>query len=307
MKIAVLIPCFNEILTIGKVINDFKETLPTAQIYVYDNNSTDNTDKIALEHGAIVRYEYQQGKGNVIRSMFRDIEADVYVLVDGDDTYPASYVEEMIKPIVAGEADMVIGDRLSNGSYTSENKRQFHDFGNRLVRNLINNLFRTSLKDIMSGYRVFNKIFVKNMPISSSGFEIETEINLHALDKNFRIKEIPIQYRDRPNGSVSKLDTVNDGIRVLKTIFRVFKDYKPFEFFLAFSGVFLFLGLLFGVPVINEFIAKRYVFKIPSAILAVGCVLLSMSGFICGLILDTIVRHHREDYEIMIKKAMNNL
>lgn len=201
-KIAVLIPCYNEEITIEKVIKDFRKELPNADIYVYDNNSKDKTTEIAKENGAIVKHEYRQGKGNVVRSMFRDIEADIYVMVDGDDTYPAEEVHKLIAPIKSGEADMVIGDRLSNGTYQNENKRHFHEFGNNLVKNSINKLFKSKLRDIMTGYRVFNKFFVKNMPVMSPGFEIETEMTLHALDKRFLIKEIPIIYRDRPEGSI---------------------------------------------------------------------------------------------------------
>ena len=221
MKTAVLIPCYNEEITIEKVIKDFKKELPDAEIYVYNNNSKDKTAEIAEKNGAIVRHEYRQGKGNVVRSMFREIDADIYVMVDGDDTYPAEEVHKLIKPVVDGEADMVIGDRLTNGTYQKENKRHFHEFGNNLVKKSINVAFKTDLKDIMTGYRVFNKLFVKTMPVMSPKFEIETEMSLHALDKKFIIKEIPIVYRDRPEGSSSKLNTVNDGIKVLKTIIKM--------------------------------------------------------------------------------------
>ena len=217
-KIAVLIPCYNEELTIEKVIKDFRKELPDADIYVYDNNSKDKTAEIAVANGAIVKHEYRQGKGNVVRTMFREIEADIYVMVDGDDTYPAEFVHKLIEPIRTGEADMTIGDRLSNGTYQEENKRHFHEFGNNLVKKSINVLFRTKLKDIMTGYRVFNRAFVKNMPILSKGFEIETEMTLYALDKRFIIKEIPITYRDRPHGSSSKINTVWDGYKVIKKI-----------------------------------------------------------------------------------------
>ena len=217
-KIAVLIPCYNEESTIEKVIKDFKKELPNADIYVYNNNSKDKTAEIAKKNGAIVRNEYRQGKGNVVRSMFREIEADIYVMVDGDDTYPAEEVHKLIEPIAEGQADMVVGDRLSNGTYKNENKRKFHDFGNKLVKRNINKIFKTNLNDIMTGYRAFNKKFVKNVPIVSKKFEVETEMTLYALDKNFRIKEIPITYRNRPNGSVSKLRTFRDGIKILKTI-----------------------------------------------------------------------------------------
>ena len=297
-EIAVLIPCYNEALTIAKVIQDFKQELPEAIIYVYDNNSNDDTALIAKEHGAIVQKEYRQGKGNVVRSMFRDIEADIYIMIDGDDTYPASFVHSIIDPIIKQEADVVIGDRHSNGTYKYENTRPLHNFGNNLVKNLINKLFNSNLKDIMSGYRAFNKKFVKNMPVASEGFEIETEMTLHTLDKKFLLKEIPIDYRDRPEGSFSKLNTFSDGTRVLKTIFWVFKDYKPLAFFTFLSIIFFILSLIVGIPVIMEFIDTSYITKIPSAILSVGIMLVSILFLFSGFILDTIVKQHRESYEL---------
>ena len=260
-EIAVLIPCYNEELTIEKVIKDFRLELPNAKIYVYDNNSSDDTSKIAKENGAIVKKEYRQGKGNVVRSMFRDIDADIYIMIDGDDTYPANFVHSLMKPVIDEEADIVIGDRHSNGTYKDENKRAMHNFGNNLVKNLINKIFQSNLKDIMTGYRVFNKKFVKNMPINSNGFEIETEMTLHTLDKKFLIKEIPIEYRDRPEGSFSKLNTYSDGIRVLKTIFWVFKDYKPLAFFSLLALIFFVLAIAIGIPVISEFIASSLISK----------------------------------------------
>jgi glycosyltransferase involved in cell wall biosynthesis len=301
-KIAVLIPCYNEELTIAKAINDFKQELPSAKIYVYDNNSSDNTSKIALENGAIVKKEYRQGKGNVVRSMFRDIEADIYIMIDGDDTYPAEFIHNLMKPILDNEADIVIGDRHSNGTYKDENKRPLHNFGNNLVKGLINYIFKADLKDIMTGYRVFNKKFVKNMPINSSGFEIETEMTLHTLDKKFTIKEIPIEYRDRPDGSFSKLNTYSDGIKVLKTILWVFKDYKPLSFFSLLSFIFFTLSIIIGLPVITEFLDTSIVTKIPSAILAVGIMLISILALFSGFILDTIVKQHRENYELHLTR-----
>ena len=298
MKTAVLIPCYNEEITIEKVIKDFKKELPEADIYVYDNNSKDKTAEIAKRNGAIVKHEYRQGKGNVVRSMFRDIEADIYVMVDGDDTYPAEEVHKLIRPVVDGEADMVIGDRLTNGTYQKENKRHFHEFGNNLVKKSINIAFKTDLRDIMTGYRVFNKIFVKTMPVMSPKFEIETEMSLHALDKKFIIKEIPIVYRDRPEGSSSKLNTVSDGIKVLKTIIKMFKDFKPRQFFWIISLIFVVIGLLVGVPVIAEFFRTGFITKVPSAILATGIMTFALIIAQCGVILDTIVKQHREDYEI---------
>ena len=297
-KIAVLIPCYNEELTIEKVVKDFKKELPDADIYVYDNNSKDKPAEIAKNAGAIVKHEYRQGKGNVVRSMFRDIDADIYVMVDGDDTYPAEFVHELIKPIRDGQADMTIGDRLSNGTYQEENKRKFHEFGNNLVKKGINMLFDTKLKDIMTGYRVFNKIFVKNMPVMTPKFEIETEMTLYALDKKYIIKEIPIIYRDRPEGSESKLNTVSDGIKVVKTIFNMFKDYKPFQFFGIIALILLVLGLIAGIPVIIEYVKTAYITKLPSAVLATGLIMLSAIIFQCGLILQTIVKQHKENYEL---------
>ena len=303
-KIAVIIPCYNEELTIEKVINDFRKELSDADIYVYNNNSKDRTAEIATRCGAIVKNEYRQGKGNVVRSMFRDIEADIYIMVDGDDTYPAEFVHQLIEPIKNNEADMVIGDRISNGTYKKENKRKFHEFGNNIVRKGINILFNTELKDIMTGYRAFNKIFVKNMPVMSPKFEIETEMTLHALDKRYIVKEIPIVYRDRPNGSSSKLNTVSDGIKVVKTIIKMFKDYKPLKFFAIIAFILLLIGLLIGVPVIAEFIETSYITKVPSAILATGIITLSFIILQCGIILDTVVKQNREKYELEVLRYL---
>lgn len=300
MKIAVLVPCYNEELTIAKVIKDFKKELPEAEIYVYDNNSKDKTSQIATENGAIVRRERRQGKGNVVRSMFRDIDADCYIMVDGDDTYPSEFVHKLIQPISNGEADMVIGDRLSNGTYTNENKRAFHDFGNKLVRNLINKLFSSNINDIMTGYRAFDREFVKNIPILRGGFEIETEMSIHALDKNFLLKEIPIDYRDRPEGSFSKLNTYRDGLRVLRTIFTLYKDYKPMKFFGIIGTLLLLCGFAVGAPVLVEFAYTSFIKKVPSAILASAFVMLSTLSLICGLILDTVVKQHRQMYELLL-------
>ena len=309
MKIAVLIPCYNEELTIEKVVNDFKRELPEADIYVYDNNSKDATAEKAAIAGAIVRNEYNQGKGNVVRRMFREVEADIYVLVDGDDTYPAEDVHKLITPIIEGKADMTTGDRISNGTYKHENKRKFHDFGNNLVKNAINRLFKCNLKDIMTGYRVFNKKFVKNMPVLSKGFEIETEITLYALDKLFIIKEIPVAYRNRKNGSSSKLNTVSDGFKVIKKIFSMYKDYKPRRFFFVIALFFVILGLIFGIPVIVEYFETRYIAKLPSAVLATGLVTLGIIIGQCGVILDTIVKQHRENFEnrLLRYQDMENL
>ena len=297
-KIAILIPCYNESLTIKKVINDFQRELPGAAIYVYDNNSTDNTYEIALNEGAIVKKEPRQGKGNVIRQMFFDIEADYYLMVDGDDTYPAENSKELIAALKEGRADMVIGDRLSNGTYFNENKRAFHDFGNNLVKNSINRLYQADIKDVMTGYRGFNRMFVKSFPVMSSGFQIETEFTIHALDKRFKLVEIPIDYRDRPEGSESKLDTYSDGIKVLLTILKMFKDYKPLLFFSVISLIFFLFGLIFGVPVINEFVRTGFITKVPSSILATGLMVFSLLLLITGLILDTVVTNAKKEYEL---------
>lgn len=297
-KIAILIPCYNEELTIEKVINDFKKELPQANIYVYDNNSRDKTVEIANKNGAIVKHEYKQGKGNVVRTMFREIEADIYVMVDGDDTYPAEFVHKLIEPIKCGQADMVIGDRLSNGTYQEENKRHFHEFGNNLVKKAINVLFKTNLKDIMTGYRAFNKMFVKNMPVMTPKFEIETEMSLYALDKKYIIKEIPIIYRDRPEGSVSKLNTITDGIKVVKTIVNMFKNYKPLQFFTLIAFILSILSLIIGIPVFVEFFKTKYITKVPSAVLATGIMLLAVIVEQCGVTLHTVVKQHRENYEL---------
>ncbi len=297
MKIAVLIPCYNEETTIKKVVEDFKRELLEAEIYVYDNNSKDKTSELAETAGAIVKHEYNQGKGNVVRRMFREIKADIYVMVDGDDTYPAEEVHKLIEPIKNGIADMVIGDRLSNGTYQKENKRAFHEFGNNIVKKTINRLFKCKLKDIMTGYRAFNDIFVKNMPVLSQGFEIETEMTLYALDKRFIIKEVPIEYRDRPKNSTSKVNTINDGIKVIRKIISMYKDYKPRSFFFIIASIFIIFGLIFGVPVIVEFFKTRYITKLPSAVLATGLVILGIIIAQCGTILDTVVKQHRENFE----------
>ncbi|MDO4802461.1 MAG: glycosyltransferase family 2 protein, partial [Prevotellaceae bacterium] len=249
-KIAVLIPCYNESQTIEKVVRDYKAALPEAEIYVYDNNSTDGTDELARKAGATVRYERRQGKGNVIRSMFRDIDADCYLMIDGDDTYPAENAREMCDLVLSKNADMVVGDRLSS-TYFSENKRPFHNLGNKMVRFFINKLFKVNVKDIMTGYRAFNYEFVKGFPVLSRGFEIETEMTIHAVDKNFHLVEIPVNYKDRPEGSVSKLNTFSDGFKVLRTIARLFEQYKPFAFFSIVSVVLWILSLAFFIPVFN--------------------------------------------------------
>lgn len=298
-EIAILIPCYNEEKTIEKVINDYHNVLPEAKIYVYNNNSTDRTAELALKAGAIVKNEYRQGKGNVIRSMFRDIDADCYLMIDGDDTYPADKAIEMVEMVLSGKADMVVGDRLSS-TYFVENKRKFHNFGNVLVRKLINGLFKTKINDIMTGYRAFSRTFVKNFPIVSKGFEIETEMTIHAIDKNFLIKEISVDYRDRPSGSVSKLNTFSDGFKVLKTIFRLFKEYCPLKFFGILSLLFFIVAGGLFTPVFIDYVRTSMVAKFPT--LFVACVLgvCSLLSLFTGFILDVILMKHKKLYEMQI-------
>ena len=299
-KIAVLLPAYNEEITIQKVITDFQTVLPQADIYVYDNNSKDRTNELAREAGVFVKIEPRQGKGNVVRSMFREIDADYYIMADADDTYPAAEVEKLLAPLRSGMADMTIGDRLSNGTYSQENKRGFHDFGNNLVKYLINSLYKGSYNDIMTGYRGFNRLFVKTFPVLSPGFEIETELSIHAMDKRFKLVEVPITYKDRPEGSESKLSTFSDGFKVLKMIFSLFKDYKPLVFF-SILAFFLFLvGLIIGLPVIAEFANTGLIDKLPSAVLATGFMILAGLFFIAGIILDTVVRQNRMQYELEV-------
>ncbi len=298
-KIAVLIPCYNESKTIEKVVKDYKKVLPEADIYVYDNNSTDGTDKIAKKAGAIVCYEYKQGKGNVIRSMFKDIDADCYLMIDGDDTYPKENAREMCDLILSKKADMVIGDRLSS-TYFQENKRPFHNFGNKLVRRLINTLFKSNVRDIMTGYRAFSYEFVKTFPVISKGFEIETEMTIHALDKNFLLKEIPVEYRDRPAGSISKLSTYSDGFKVLKTIARLFKEYKPTIFFSIVSLLFLIISLCFGIPVFVEYFKTGLVPRYPTLIFSGFMLMISILMFVCGIILEVVVKKHRQLFELIL-------
>lgn len=305
--VAVLIPCYNEELTVGEVIDDFRRVLPGASIYVYDNNSSDRTAQVAREHGAQVRFEPRQGKGVTVRQMFRDIEADCYLLVDGDGTYPADAAPSLIDPILAGEADMTVGDRLSNGSYAQENQRPFHDFGNNLVRWLIRLMYGYAFHDVMTGYRAFSRVFVRSMPVVSRGFQLECEISIHAVDKGWRIKEVPIDYRDRPAGSVSKLSTVSDGVRVLMAIGSLFKDYLPFKFFSLVAAVFVALGLAVGIPVVAEFAQTGYVSKVPSAILAVGLVFCGALAFSTGCILDTVAKATRKRWELDVYRAEDEM
>lgn len=300
-NIAVLIPCYNEAQTIAKVIADFHRELPEATIYVYDNNSTDGTAELAREAGefVVVRKEYRQGKGNVLRSMFRDIDADCYIMTDGDDTYPAESAREMCSYVLDGKADMVIGDRLSS-TYFTENKRPFHNVGNRFVRGCINRLFRSDVRDIMTGYRAFSPIFVKNFPVLSNGFEIETEMTIHALDKRFLLKEIPVGYRDRPEGSVSKLNTFSDGMRVLKTISSLYRDYRPLSFFGIFALVLFLAALIMFVPVLIEYFRTGIVPRFPTLIVSGVLATVGFVMWICGTILEVIANKFRAQYELRL-------
>lgn len=304
-KIAVLIPCYNEAKTIEKVVKDYKEVLKEADIYVYDNNSTDGTDLIAEKAGAIVKHEYKQGKGNVIRTMFRDIDADCYLMIDGDDTYPSKNAREMCNYVLNGQADMVIGDRLSS-TYFKENKRKFHNFGNKLVRYLINLIFKSNIKDIMTGYRAFSYDFVKTFPVLSKGFEIETEMTIHALDKNFLLKEIPVEYRDRPQGSVSKLNTFSDGYKVLKTITRLFKEYKPLIFFGIISLLLFSISMVFMIPVFVEYFQTRLVPRFPTLIFSGFLLMISIMMLVCGIILEVLVKKHRQLFELFLLNTKKN-
>ena len=298
-KIAVLIPCYNESKTIEKVVKEYKKALPEADIYVYDNNSKDKTDVIAKKAGAIIRYEYKQGKGNVIRSMFKDIDADCYLMIDGDDTYPVENAREMCNYVLEGKANMVIGDRLSS-TYFTENKRPFHNFGNKLVRGLINTLFKSNVRDIMTGYRAFSYDFVKTFPVLSKGFEIETEMTIHSLDKNFALKEIPVEYRDRPAGSESKLNTFSDGYKVLKTIARLFKEYKPMLFFGLISLFFFIISLIFGIPVFHDYFKTHLVERFPTLIFSGFMLMISILSLVCGIILEVVVKKHRQLFEYVL-------
>lgn len=306
-SIAVIIPCYNESVTIGKVLDDFHRVLPEAILYVYDNNSSDNTASIAMQHGAIARHEPRQGKGSVIRQMMRDIDADFYLMVDGDDTYPAESANDLLAPLLNGTADMVVGDRLSNGAYTAENTRTFHGFGNNLVRILIKQLYGFEFNDVMTGYRAYNAAFAKTIPILSPGFEIETELSIHAVDKRWRIVEIPVNYRNRPEGSESKLDTVSDGVRVLLTIMSLFKDYRPLALFGWLSLLLCIFGLAVGLPVVAEFSETGMVPRLPSALLAVTLIIASNLALACGLILDTVVKGNRKRYEQEVIKTYERL
>lgn len=296
-KIAVLIPCYNESATIEKVVTDFKREIPEAVIYVYDNNSSDGTDEIARAAGAVVRYERHQGKGNVIRRMFRDIDALCYIMTDGDDTYPASEAKEMARLVLEEQADMVVGDRLSS-TYFTENKRPFHNFGNSLVRFSINRIFKTKNNDIMTGYRAMSYDFVKTFPVISKGFEIETEMSIHAAQKNLLVRNHVIEYKDRPEGSKSKLNTFSDGFKVIGTIIKLFRTYKPLRFFSYIAAVLMIIGVGFLIPVINEYVKTGLVERFPTLIVCCFVILTSIIAFFSGLILETINWKNRQDFEM---------
>ena len=301
-KIAVLIPCYNEEKTIAKVIHDFQVNLPEAHIYVYNNNSSDETEKLAQQAGATVRNEYLQGKGNVIRRMFREIDAECYIITDGDDTYPAEYAKEMVDLILKKNADMVVGDRLSS-TYFSETKRPFHNLGNIIVKASINTLFHNNIKDIMTGYRAFSYEFVKTFTVLSKGFEIETEMSIHAIDKNMHVENLIINYRDRPDGSVSKLNTYTDGIKVLKTIIKLYRTYKPMGFFGIVAMLLAILSIIFSIPVITTYIKTGLVPQQPTLIVCGFTMIAAIQSFFAGMQLQTIVQKNKQDFEMNLQKV----
>lgn len=303
-KIAVLIPCYNECKTIKKVIDDWRKELPEATIYVYDNNSSDDTARIAETAGAVVRYEYQQGKGNVIRRMFREIDAEAYIMIDGDDTYPAEFGREMVNKVLKRKVDMVVGDRLSS-TYFSENKRPFHNLGNSLVRRCINILFKSDIKDIMTGYRAFSYNFVKTFPILSKGFEIETEMSIHAVDKNMLVENVVIDYRDRPEGSESKLNTYSDGFKVLWMIAKLYRTYKPLQFFSMLSAFLVTLSTVFLIPVLYVYIKTGEVPNFPTLIVCCFVYLSAIISFFVGLLLSNSVQKNRQDFEMQLINCHN--
>ena len=299
-RIAVLIPCYNEAQTIEKVVTDWKREIPEAAIYVYDNNSSDETAAIAEKAGAVVRHEYMQGKGNVIRMMFREIDAEAYIMVDGDDTYPAEYGRQMVDEVLIKNVDMVVGDRLSS-TYFNENKRPFHNFGNSLVRGSINRLFASDIRDIMTGYRAFSYLFVKSFPVLSQGFEIETEMTIHAVHNNMSISNVVIEYRDRPEGSESKLNTYVDGAKVLRTIFRLYKNYKPLGFFSLLSGILLLISFIMFLPILVKFVHTGLVPNFPTLIVSGFIALTAIISLFVGLILSTMVEKGRQEYEFRLQ------
>lgn len=301
-KIAVLIPCYNESLTIKKVIEDWKSALPEAKIYVYDNNSTDNTAEIAMNAGATVKYEYQQGKGNVIRRMFREIDAESYIMIDGDDTYPAEHGREMVELVLNKNVDMVVGDRLSS-TYFEENKRPFHNFGNEIVRKSINRMFKSDIKDIMTGFRAFSYNFVKTFPVLSKGFEIETEMSIHAVDKNMYVENVIVDYRDRPNGSESKLNTFSDGIKVLKTIGRLYRDFRPLGFYSFLAAILAIISTIFIIPVLITYGKTGLVPEFPTLIVCGFVYLAALLSFFSGMILASIQLRNRQEFEMSLMRC----
>lgn len=301
-KVAVLVPCYNESKTIEKVVKDWKKVMPEANVYVYDNNSTDGTDVIARKAGAVVRYEHRQGKGNVVRSMFRDIYADCYILVDGDDTYPAEDGPAMAEAVLNEGADMVVGDRLSS-TYFTENKRPFHNFGNSLVRFSINRMFKTDIKDIMTGYRAFSYQFIKTFPVLSKGFEIETEMSIHAVDKNMFVKNHTITYRDRPEGSESKLNTYSDGLKVLRTIFRLYRDYKPFGFFFWLAAILTIIMLIFLIPVLGDYMETGLVARFPTLIVCGFTAIAAVLSVFAGLIMNSMAHESKMEFEFRLQQV----
>ena len=303
-NIAVLIPCYNESATIEKVVSDFRTALPEAVIYVYDNNSTDNTAELAAAAGAVVRHEYQQGKGNVIRRMFREVDAECYIMTDGDDTYPAESAHEMSNLVLNHQADMVVGDRLSS-TYFEENKRPFHNLGNNLVRTGINLLFKSSIRDIMTGYRAFSYQFVKTFPVLSKGFEIETEMSIHAVDKNLHIENVVVQYRDRPEGSESKLNTYSDGFKVIRTILRLYRVYRPFAFFSIVALILAILAAAFFVPVFSEYLSSGMVPNFPTLIVCGFTMIAAIQSLFSGLTLETLRQKSRQDFEMELHRVTN--
>lgn len=298
--IAVIIPCYNEALTIGKVVDDFHRELPEATVYVYDNDSTDATAAIAKRHGATVRFEPRRGKGNVCRQMFRDIDAACYLMVDGDDTYPAEAARVLCAPILAGEADMVVGDRLSNGTYAEQNRRAFHGFGNDLVRAMIKWIYGYGYPDVMTGYRAMSKPFIKTFPVLSEGFQIETELSIHAVDRRWRIQSVPVDYRDRPQGSQSKLNTVGDGIKVIAMVGTLFKDYRPLKFFSLVALLFCIGGLCTGIPVVTEYLATGLVPRFPTAVLAAALMFMAALSLVTSFILDAVAKVERKQWELRV-------
>ena len=301
-KIAVLIPCYNEEKTIEKVITDVKKALPEAVIYVYNNNSTDRTEEIARNAGAVVRQEYRQGKGNVIRRMFREIDAQCYLMIDGDDTYPLDCAREMVDKVLAHNSDMVVGDRLSS-TYFTENKRPFHNFGNSLMRFGINSLFHSDIKDIMTGYRAFSYEFVKTFPVFSKGFEIETEMTIHAVNYNMQVDNIIVEYRDRPEGSVSKLNTYSDGMRVILKMLQLYKNYKPMQFFGLLCLVLMALAVIFFVPVGLEYLDTGLVERFPTLIVCGFIAMAGLLSFFAGMVLEVMAAKDRRDFEYRFNRV----